>query len=594
MYIYDFCLIWLMPCWRDKTEHGNPKFILADKNMTAHSASGGTTWGDVWLGKCIFAQAYNQGKGGTKDEGTYINPTGPPGFGQGIFHGMAFELGKDGWEGRLNVHEWMEISPVHPQYYQMTQQQRETLEARIKQGLASISQSVSDLELVDHDVRKYDEYMDYLKCLESDDELTKEKASFALKTVFVDTVDFHAGGGGQGAGRLSMAFMRNNNIMPTVVDDFMRMKSLEDINTGYLSKLPDVEKRMLETKWTLYEEWLKLFQSAVKKRLERIDAVKKSREFTLNEYREWLKPTILRYKLVEEALSHRNKGSVTSDMLKTHHGRTTANATSVNGWKFWTWKAMPDSSPHPTPNELYRKAIDDGEYGRPPYYDKWLQEELIFNKNHGLIADYPWITKEWADENANAISKGISGQRKPYYTFVVVDIQKALIRLASGAEVEDMDTYTNLYVMSPNILLAKQLELAAIKQEMDKYVDDVLGLGPCVKGKKVENYIKSGFRYKVIDKTYSSKKEMLKDYPENEYYMSRTYDYDGVIRKHGLIGTFLEDYLGLKFIFGYHTGPYERTFYERMTKFHFKYSMTRFDTVTGLILRRMKIGESAS
>ncbi len=110
----------------------------------------------------------------------------------------------------------------------------------------------------------------------------------------------------------------------------------------------------------------------------------------------------------------------------------------------------------------------------------------------------------------------------------------------------------------------------------------------------MENYIKNGFRYKVGDKTYSSKKDMLKEYPEKEYYMSRTYDYDGVIRKHGLIGTFLEDYLGLKFIFGYHTGPYERTFYERITKFHFKYSMSRFDVVTGLILRRMKIGESAS
>ena len=162
-----------MPCWRDKTEHGSPKFILADSNMTANSAGGGATWGDVWLGKCIFTQALNQGKGGTTPAGTYINPTGPPGFCQGIFHGMAFELGKDGWQGRLNVHEWMDISPVHPQYYQMTMQQRENLEARIKQGLASISQSVSDLELVDHDVRKYDEYMDYLTGLKDDDEITK-------------------------------------------------------------------------------------------------------------------------------------------------------------------------------------------------------------------------------------------------------------------------------------------------------------------------------------------------------------------------------------------------------------------------------------
>ncbi|MCK4550921.1 MAG: hypothetical protein KAT91_03125, partial [Candidatus Aenigmarchaeota archaeon] len=224
------------------------KFVLADGELEETTGQNPNAFGKNNMGPCFIVQAEDQQK-------IILNPTTAPGGIMGMYYSLMFELPKDNWNP-AKPEETIEVSPVHQQYYQLVTAQKEQLEGKIKQGMASISQSIADLELVEHDKRKYDEFQEYLDELKSPDAKKKREANLRLKSVFVDQVDFHVGGTGQGAGRLSLAFMRNNNIMPTVVDDFFRMGSLEDINTGKLQDLPDVERRMLETKFNAYNQWL--------------------------------------------------------------------------------------------------------------------------------------------------------------------------------------------------------------------------------------------------------------------------------------------------------------------------------------------------
>src|SRR3989344_1276464 len=90
-----------------------------------------------------------------------INFTGPVGSSSAIYYSLVFQLGK--WEYlRQKASEFLEVSPIHGQYYQLSHKQREELEGRIKTGLASASQAVADMELLLHDMRKYKEFLHYM------------------------------------------------------------------------------------------------------------------------------------------------------------------------------------------------------------------------------------------------------------------------------------------------------------------------------------------------------------------------------------------------------------------------------------------------
>ena len=82
----------------------------------------------------------------------------PMGKGSGIFFGFLWQMRKKGFVVD-KVQEMIEISPVHSQYYQITIQQKQNLENQIKSSLAGIQTSISDYELLSHDLRRYREYM---------------------------------------------------------------------------------------------------------------------------------------------------------------------------------------------------------------------------------------------------------------------------------------------------------------------------------------------------------------------------------------------------------------------------------------------------
>ena len=565
-----------------------PSFLLRDANLRKISAQGTLTrWGDVNLGKCVVVHGLDQG--GKFDEGGInLNPTGVGGSTQNMFYGMSFEIGKDAWE-RVKGDEWIETGHANPEYHQMILGQKATYEDKMKLGLAGISQSVADLELLEHDVRKYEEYKGYLGDLDSDDEKKKRAATFAIKTIFVDQVDFHAGGGGQGAGRLSLAFMRNNNIMPTIVNDFLMMESLDDIREGgKFVNMADVEKKMLESKWTLYEHWLGVFRSAIMQRLERIEILRKSREFTIGQFRDWLKPIIMRYRLIETAYAKPTReGPVQYGRkdLRRHHVFSVGMGVSYNGWTMWFYKPLTNPEQHTYAAELRAKAILDGEYGKQYGYDKWTQDHLIFDKEHGLIADYPWIRKGWVDEKVEDISAFLQKKRRDYYSFATVDICKVVTKGVTGTLTEDTDFFFNMYVLSANIVLMKKLEIEAKNEDLEVFLDKMLGLPPGVEKKydgEVIWYKKMAFGYEVDSEKFKTKKAMLKKYPDPEYYLTP-------INEESKSWNDFKNLFGLDLWLFKKRGPYEHQFYDRFTKYYLKLSGQRFNTIVDQIMKRMKI-----
>ncbi len=603
------------------------KFVLADSELENTTGQGPNSFGNNNMGPCFIVQAEDQQK-------TLLNPTTAPGGIMGMYYSLMFELPKDNWNP-AKPEETIEVSPVHQQYYQLVTAQKEQLEGKIKQGMASISQSIADLELVEHDKRKYDEFQEYLVDLKSPDDKRKRAANLRLKSVFVDQVDFHVGGTGQGAGRLSLAFMRNNNIMPTVVDDFFRMKSLESIKTGNLRDLPDVERRMLETKFNAYNQWIEVFRSTVERRLERMDILIKSRKKTLDEYREWLKPIIARHRMIKEVADIKDKRKDYS----VHFLNSPGSAVSRNLSTTWVWKNMliPDDRLYPREMEAMYKLKT---------FDPWAEKNLVYSYDTGLICKHPWITKEWIDAKAKSIEDKFDSN-KIYFTFGTIDLCKTNIKFASGSELEDGDFEVQMFIFSKNAMLVKLLELEAIKEDLEVYISDMLGIKhkfddvKSVKPKKGTkakegekppeltlkvpiNYRKTGGKYELhpdclsnlrskemsnyfehvsrsielynkLEKEKKSKKdkqlklsktEFFKVFPHEQYYpveyKKTNESFDDLLHLFGIHS--LKNALMRK-------GPYENTFDERVTKFYLKFSSGRFDQILGMIKRRMKIAE---
>ncbi|MFH0836611.1 MAG: hypothetical protein V1870_00620, partial [Candidatus Aenigmatarchaeota archaeon] len=244
--------------------------------------------------------------------------TGPPGSTTKIYFPFCFWIRRQGFKTEL-FDESFEVTPMHSAYYQLTSKQKEDLEAKIKAGIASAAQSVSDYELLSHDERKYREFLRYygyrtkketskkkhetepddfndIDLSEKEDVLKKRRDYHALKAFFVDQVDANTG---------NDALRQIVQRWPTIITDFMRITDnhldLEKIRTDL--KISKAEAVVLLTKNKLFQEWQKMFFPEVKNSYERIKILLSSRKKSIEEYREWVKPYIAKHKLIKESLS---------------------------------------------------------------------------------------------------------------------------------------------------------------------------------------------------------------------------------------------------------------------------------------------------
>jgi len=474
-------------------------------------------WWRPNLGKCVIA--------GPLDQHTQLDLTGPPGCISKVYYGLLFQLRK--WE--FTVHrasEHIEVSPVHAQYYQLTMKQKEDIENKIKAGLTSASQAIADFELLKHDERKYGEFYDYIK----------NKDEHSLRAVFIDQVDVHTG---------ETAIRNIVTRWPTLIVDFLRLTE-SDTNTDEIKKKLDVSKAeavVLSTKNRLYNEWKKLFGPEIEKRRNRIKELLQSREHSINEYREWLKPYITRHRLLKESLQTDELRKVQTTAFVPMVGQATSFA-QVN---IWAWKYFPRLEP--------KKKAGEIEALRPlDAYDDFVKKELIFHPEHGLIADYPWITEKWAAEKAKEIKQNWLTPGRLYYTFYEITLDKATMRNADGSEIEDGIFYINSIFISQNALLAKLMELKAKQEEVEMYVNKIIGIH---KEEKPEEK-KEGAKKKVQPLLQSLKKVKI---PKSDWF------------------TFFQ------------RGPYEINFEDRIVMDLRRMGAYRYTPIIALIKERFGFGQ---
>ncbi len=281
----------------------------------------------------------------------YIDLTGPPGTMSGLYYSLMFQLGRWGFE-RAKIEEWISVSPVFKQYYDLTLQQKQALEAQIKAGLGQIATAIHDYELVFHDLRKYKEFLDYFTEIVKGKKLIKEgkkeegekeqkKGEQTLKAIFIDEVDVHTD-----LPNIPIALRSIVSRWPTIIADFMRLSDDDTDPKKIAEKLrvSEAEGVVLATKNKLFLEWRdKLFRPTLEERYERLLRLTESRKFSIDEYTEMLKPVVARFKLINDSLS--SAGDRRS--AYTSFFNPGSQAYSTDFARIWAWKPF-------SPSEKYK------------------------------------------------------------------------------------------------------------------------------------------------------------------------------------------------------------------------------------------------
>jgi len=495
------------------------------------------------------------------DHVTKVNPTVLPGGADRIYYSLCFQIPKDEFLIQ-KFDEYLEVSPVHAQYYQITMRQKEDLENKIKAGLTSAAQAIADYELIAHDLRKYEEFKKYIE----------EKDEKSLKAIFVDQVDYYSGGMGEGPGRLSLSFMQQKNIMPTIVQDFYEMSSEEDLEKNPRFKdIPTVEKSMLRTKWRAYQTWKSLFVKEVESRYKRIKELHDSRKKSIEEYRNWLKPYIARHMILKEGFSRPEVRKREPSFFA-----PAAEASVINVITLWAWKWV-------TLEELKRVPEEFQAMKPIPADDEWTRKELIFDRKKGLAAEYPWITPSWVNKAIKEIySDGWMKKSYLYYQFFVIQPEKRILKFADGTEIEDIDWWFRSYLFSQNVMLVKLLELKAKQEEINRYIDSLLGIS---QEEDIESFILRNIDNKDVVQMAADKFQVTKDEvkkiikqlkgPEKSVFQP--------------IRNFF-DFFEIPLMF-FNRGPYETNLSYRISKFFLSPMGAKLDSYKKLVLDRAGWGK---
>lgn len=509
-----------------------------------------------------------------------LNFTGPPASASGLYDSLFFWMLKQDW--CINkIDETIEVSPTHAQYYQLTLAQKQALESTIKTGLASAAQAVADFELVNHDLRKYKEILNYFT----------QKDEHALKAMFIDQVDIHTGDG------ISLRSIVAR--WPTIIHDFMRIKKEEDIDPKKLG-VSQAECVILKTKFKLYQEWKSLFGEAAKERYGRLKGLVESRKKTIEEYRNWLKPYITRFKMMR--LGHETE-SGRLGTLKSFVDLT-GQATFSNQIKIWAWKSFRIAEARKAPVER------TGTFIIHPY-DRFVRENFILGKN-GLAKIYPWLAERIDKEKAKKLS--IVGQgiisadeatvademvddiikndwtgsmsalgrtrldpTRLYYVFMTFDIERSG-KKALNFELEDITFDVKTYLISQNIMLVKFLELKCRDKEFEKYIDIMLGVK--AGEEKIEELVKKDYP------------ELFGAPPEKKPATIATEFSSALAGMKNALKNFLNLFSGISKFFSkfIRPGPYESSFGERIIKYYLvPMGRDYFGSVTGFIKAQMGI-----
>lgn len=498
---------------------------------------------DTIVGQAVFAIP--------TDQMTELNPTTPIGGCSNLYLKLIFQLPKWGYK-LAKLDEWMEISPTHVEAYNLTVEQKHKLEAAIKQGLGSAAQAVADYELAKHDLRKYREILDYFKLGKKDEHV--------LRSLFIDRVDAFTG---EGYSMITMA-----KRWPTIISDFIRMYKIKKEDRDNVNKIADelkvsrAEATILKTKNSLFEEWKMLFFPEVKERYARIKNLVRAREKSIDEYREWLKPYISRYKMMREVTEKTPSKYATDAYMVPGFG----SAWAVTGVRLLTWLGF---SP-PEMGKPERLEID-------PYDDYikrnwvWKIEEkykvkVYRDKDEFEEINGPKAKLRYNDILADKVAGKYLEKGILYYNLFDINIEKIMAKVPKGGELEDMTLNIQHYLLSQNMLLVYCLELWAKEIAFDRHIKEIIGV------KEMEEEIR-----KEVELEFEPEKRKIE---RLESLKNITKD----LRKIGYK-------INSEFVFKYliKPGPYEWDFKDSITRRYCVPIGSRFGKLVKFLLFKMEV-----
>lgn len=562
--------------------------------------------------------------------------TAPLGKMTGIYYALSFQMPRWGfWRGKKD--EWVFVSHVFREYYEITSRQKEALEASIKEGLRSIATAISDLELVLHDLRKYREFLDYFTWIEKGKiekkpELVK-KGEQSLKAVFIDMVDAYTGP--------AIALKEIAPRWPTIIADFMRLTD-EDVEPKKIAKdlkVSEAEGVVLATKNKLYIEWRdRLFKDTVKRRYESLLRQAEARKKSVEEYKDMLKDTIARHKMIKDALE---KPDIRARIYKSFF-RPEAQAMSIDFMRLWAWKPF-------APSEKYKNVrtgfdrIHAVRAGFLPKEIRELEKELpkllgefphmaprVKGKWDGYVDALPVepsidkvvrdLKKEIEQENGVEFTavdlfraremllsqfresySGLGGIEpwvwSPYFVFLDIPLSRTVLKIPpAGPELENI-MVENLVAATDtqNIIIARCLEFIARDKLLDQHVSMMLGEAG-IKEKEIipiEEMMKKEFPEVYLGKTKEEiEKEEAKRMEEvksiERAWMTRQKLKETANKIRKSIGDFFER-LGWSVQFFRAIGPYEFAMSHRLAKFYQPVTAGEFERVRKFIETRLEV-----
>jgi hypothetical protein len=491
------------------------------------------------------------------DQIVSLNPVTLEGQAEIIYNIFIYRIAK--WHYLVEkADEFLRVTPTAPPAFAPMMAQKERLEGHIKAGLASAAQAVADYELLKHDERKYREILDYFEMGKKDEHV--------LRALFVDRVDAYMGEG------YSMVTMTKR--WPTIIGDFLKMRP-EWTDTKVIReqlKVTNVEANVLKTKNELFKEWRKLFFPDVRERYARIKNLLESRRRSVDEYREWLKPYLNKFKMIREESEIATAASDLTEITKlsfTPQGEVNA--------KLWFWKPI-------RPEEMGKPIIISG-WGEIPIFDDWVKEHLP-----ALEAKYD--VEISVDEIKKFVDKCVKGggermrkraelltfypappldERYLYYFFLDLDYVCQYKKGSTGPMVvEDQYWHFHPFLVSKNFMLLILLELEYKRKKFAEEIEKLIGVSS--EEKKWMERVKKDYPWE--DDKEKGKEKFSKRW-KNSWKETRS---SWVARRRKL-----KKSLAPLLKFFVKTGPYEINVGERITKTYATYYATQIEELRDLI-----------
>ncbi|MEM0481150.1 MAG: hypothetical protein QXQ14_03160 [Candidatus Aenigmatarchaeota archaeon] len=494
------------------------------------------------------------------------------GKGSGALYSLVFTYSKT--FKVFKVSESLYVSPTYQPYYQLTIKQKEELENIIKTQLAQIASAISDTELIYHDYRKYNQFYEIIQKIrekrkelekakkEEKEKIMKELKSLdnMLRNVFIDQVDVHTGD----FSLINLARTR----WTTIIADFLELDEEVDAK-DVMKKIPNIttaEAIVLAKKNALYLEWRKTFETAIEERMRNVKTLLEMRKFSIESYKEMARPNIKKWLMYRE--------SPLSSTL--HFYKPESMMQAVESTRIWMIKPIPfyqyeaEEIKQPFLNNEKELGLKNLETAKklgiePKNIGEHLKSRLAVEPSVdrivllGLIAlkenyNVPISLNDFLEVRNSVIKlstaefgKAEAGKEiwrlSPYYAFFDISLDRTILKMPDGTELEDVWLTISPYLVSQNIALLLMLQEKLIDKAIDNLVSSFLGE---VTVKSVEIEVSEGKEktkekkvsfsfieeiFKSVEEIEKREKEFLEGVIENCKFFYENYLKPGIFSK---------------------------------------------------------------